>query len=81
MSGFCRDCGKDTTLGDEGLCLCRGCASKLEESAPSASHNSDYAAALRIFGEYRELTSQELTLDNYIRYCQQCLNSAKVVDG
>ena len=44
MSGFCQCCGKDTTQGDEGLCLCGGCASKRKESASSASPNTQSTA-------------------------------------
>ena len=41
---FVNVAGKDTTQGDEGLCLCGGCASKRKESASSASPNTQSTA-------------------------------------
>jgi hypothetical protein len=49
------------------------------ESAPSASSNSDYAAALRVYQQY--LTSDDRKLDrSFCDFLEQRLNPAKAPD-
>jgi len=52
-------------------------AYKIAESAPSASSNSDYAAASRIYKEFLVDSLPFHHEDKFIAWCEQRLNSAK----
>lgn len=51
--------------------------SELVESAPSASNNTDYAAALRVRKEFISFVDGNVALANFDDWLQQRLNSAK----
>jgi len=52
-------------------------ASKLEEAAPSASNNSDYAAALRAYTEYcYTLEPDTFGGLSFINWCRERLHSS-----
>ena len=50
------------------------CASKLEEAAPSASTNSDYAAALKVYREYRS-DDKNYSTGGFAEFCEKRLHS------
>jgi hypothetical protein len=67
----------DSCRAQEDISYRPPCAAKLEESAPSASGNSDYAAALRVWHEY-SLHCRKYGLDcsgDFPRWTTQRLNS------
>jgi hypothetical protein len=77
-SGDCHDNG--CKLIDECERVYQGShppCSDIAESAPSASTNSDYAAALRAFNEFHGSTGRGIMPNDFTRWCEQRLNSAK----
>ena len=55
-------------------------ASKLEESAPSASNNSDYAAALKLAREYLNSDVPSHSVGDFVYQLEQRLNPTKAAD-
>lgn len=55
-------------------------AADIVEIAPSASPNSDYAAALRVFDEYARTTDRELSIPAVLSWCKERLNPPKAAD-
>ena len=69
----CDKCGSYT---DSQKILCPGCAILSMETVPSASSNSDYAAALRVINLYCD-NHFNWTITKLQEFCRERLNSAK----
>jgi len=44
---------------------------------PSASHNSNYTAAIAVFREYSSYAPMTASMRGFEKYCNDCLNAAK----